>query len=80
MQDEPLVIWLLGGGDKQLNGDQFMLQNNYTYRTREAHQNLQEACTYQGDESLADMAYEVNHAASIMAKEHNAVKRPQRPV
>lgn len=63
-----------GGGDKQLNVDQFVLQDGRTYRTQEAHQRLQEACRILGDESLADRAFGLNHAASIKAKEHNGWK------
>ena len=73
-QDEPLAIWLLGGGDKQLNVDQLVLQGGRTYRTREAHQKLQEACALLGDETPADRAFGVNHAASIKAKVHNSWK------
>ena len=29
-QDEPLAVWFLDGGDKQLNVDQFVLQDGRT--------------------------------------------------
>ena len=75
-QDKPVAVWLLGGNSKgkQLNVDQFVLQNGRTYRTQEAHQRLQEACALLGGESLADRAFGVNYAASIKAKEHNGWK------
>ncbi|MEW8333866.1 MAG: hypothetical protein AB2692_23250, partial [Candidatus Thiodiazotropha sp.] len=34
---EPLAVWLLGGHDRQLSVDQFVLQDGRTYRTQEAH-------------------------------------------
>ena len=37
-QGEPLAVWLLGGQDRQLSVDQFVLQDGRTYRTREAHE------------------------------------------
>ena len=42
---EPLAIWLLGGHDRQLSVDQFVLQKSRTYRTQEAHERLQAICT-----------------------------------
>ena len=33
----PLAVWLLGGHDRQLSVDQFVLQDGCTYRTQEAH-------------------------------------------
>ena len=73
-QDEPLAVWFLDGGDKQLNVDQFVLQDGRTYRTRAAHQKLQEACALLGDDTTADRAFGASHAASIKAKEHNGWK------
>ena len=34
-QSEPLVVWLLGGQDRQLSVDQLVLQDGRTYRTQE---------------------------------------------
>jgi len=71
---EPLAVWLLGGQDRQLSVDQFVLRDGRTYRTREDHERLQNACRALGDESLAEKAFGENHAASIMAKEKNGWK------
>ena len=43
-QNEPIAVWILGSQNKKLNVDQFVLQDGRTYRTAEAHKNLQEAC------------------------------------
>ena len=40
-QGEPLAVWLLGGQDRSLIVDQFVLQDGHTFRTREAHERLQ---------------------------------------
>ncbi|MEW8689165.1 MAG: hypothetical protein AB2556_25365 [Candidatus Thiodiazotropha sp.] len=37
---EPLAVWLLGGQDRQLSVDQFVLQDGRPYRTQEAHEKL----------------------------------------
>ena len=34
-QGKPLAAWLLGGHDKQINVDQFVLQDGRTYRTQD---------------------------------------------
>ena len=64
-----LAVWLLGGHDRQLSVDQFVLQDGCTYRTEEAHEKLQAICSRLGNPELAERE---NHAASIMAKEKNA--------
>ena len=71
---EPLAVWLLGGHDRQLSVDQFVLQDGRTYRIQEAHEKLQAICTRLGNPELAERAFGENHAASIMAKEKNAWK------
>ena len=71
---EPLAVWLLGGQDRQLSVDQFVLQNGRTYRTQEAHERLEAICARLGNPELAERAFGKNHAASIMAKEKNAWK------
>ena len=70
----PLAVWLLGGQDRQLSVDQFVLQDGRTYRTQEAHERLQAICARLGNSELAERAFGKNHAASIMAKEKNAWK------
>ena len=70
----PLAVWLLGGHDRQLSVDQFVLQDGRTYRTQEAHERLQAICARLGNSELAERAFGENHAASIMAKEKNAWK------
>ena len=73
-QGEPLAVWLLGGQDRQLSVDQFVLQDGRTYRTREAHERLKAICTKLGNPELAERAFGESHAASIMAKERNGWK------
>ncbi|MEW8688935.1 MAG: hypothetical protein AB2556_24210 [Candidatus Thiodiazotropha sp.] len=34
---EPIAVWFLGGQDRQLSVNQFVLQDSRTYRAREAH-------------------------------------------
>ena len=68
----PLAVWLLGGHDRKLSVDQFVLQDGRTYRTQEAHKRLQAICARSGNPELAERAFGENHAASIMAKEKNA--------
>ena len=70
----PLAVWLLGGHDRQLSVDQFVLQDGCTYRTQEAHERLQAICARLGIPELSERAFGENHAASIMAKEKNAWK------
>jgi len=74
--DEPLAVWLLGGNleGRQLNVNQFVLQDGRTYRTQETHTYLKQVCKILGDESLADRCFGENHAASIMAKQKNGWK------
>ena len=74
---EPLAVWLIGGHDRQLSVDQFVLQDGRTYRTQEAHERLQAICARLGNHELAERAFGENHAASIMAKEKNAWKPTQ---
>ena len=73
-QGEPLVVWLLGGQDRQLSVDQFVLQDGRTYRTQEAHERLKAICAGLSNPELADRALGEYHAASIMAKEKNGWK------
>ena len=73
-QGEPLAVWLLGGQDRQLSVDQFVLQDGRTYRTREAHERLKAICAKLGNPELAERAFGENHAASIMAEERNGWK------
>ena len=73
-QDEPKAVWLLGGQERSLTVDQFVLQDGSTYRTQEFHDNLRKACEELGDPALADKAFGENHAASIMAKDKNRWK------
>ncbi|MEW8688774.1 MAG: hypothetical protein AB2556_23400 [Candidatus Thiodiazotropha sp.] len=51
---EPIAVWLLGGQDRQLSVDQFVLQDGRTYRTREAQIRLQAICTKLGNTELAE--------------------------
>ncbi|MEW8689417.1 MAG: hypothetical protein AB2556_26635, partial [Candidatus Thiodiazotropha sp.] len=71
---EPIAVWLLGGQDRQLSVDQFVLQDGRTYRTQEAHERLQAICAKQGNPDIAERAFGGNHAASIMTKERNGWK------
>ena len=71
---EPLAVWLLGGHDRQLSVDQFVMQDARTYRTQEAHERLQAICARLGNPELAERAFGENHSANIMAKERNAWK------
>ena len=73
-QGEPLAVWLLGGQDRQLSVDQFVLQDGRTYRTQEAHERLKAICAGLGNPELADRAFGENHASSIIAKEKNGWK------
>ena len=74
-QGEPLAVWLLGGQDRQLSVDQFVLQDGRTCRTREAHERLKAICAKLGNPELAERAFGESHAASIMAKERNGWKQ-----
>ena len=73
-QGEPLAVWLLGGQDRQLSLNQFVLQDGRTYRTREAHERLKAICAKLGNPELAERAFGESHAASITAKERNGWK------
>ena len=70
----PLAVWHLGGHDRQLSVDQFVLQDGRTYRAQEAHERLQAICVRLGNPELAERAFGENHGAIIMAKEKNASK------
>ena len=72
----PFAVWLLGGdaNTQKFSVNQFVLQDGRAFRTRETHERLQEICTYLGDSDLAQRAFGINHAASIMAKEKNGWK------
>ncbi|MEW8688766.1 MAG: hypothetical protein AB2556_23360 [Candidatus Thiodiazotropha sp.] len=74
IRGEPVAVWLLGGQDRQLSVDQFVLQDGRTFRTREAHERLQAICAKLGNPELAERAFGENHAASIVAKERNGWK------
>ena len=74
IHSSPLTVWLLGGHDRQLSVDQFVLQDGCTYRTQEAHERLQATCARLGNPEHAERAFGENHAARIMAKEKNAWK------
>ena len=63
-QGEPLTVWLLGGQDRQLSVDQFVLQDGRTYRTQEAHERLKAICAKLGNPELAERAFGENHMAS----------------
>lgn len=79
IRNKPIAVWLLGGKGRQLNVNQFVLQDGRTYRTQEMHDRLKKECRHMGDESLAERAFGVNHAASIKAREINSWKpRPAR--
>ena len=43
-QGSPLAVWLLGGQDKRLTVDQFVLQDGRTYKTQETHERLRAIC------------------------------------
>lgn len=73
-EKRPIAVWLLGGEGRQLNVDQFVLEDCRTFRTQEIHNRLKEECRHFGDESLADRAFNVNHAASIKEREINSWK------
>ena len=68
-EEESIAVWLLGGRDRQLSVDQFVLQDGCTFRTQEAHERLKAICP-----ELADRAFGENHASSIMAKGKNGWK------
>ena len=53
IQEVTRGVWLLGGGDKKLSVDQFVLEDSRTYRTRETHERLQHICDALGDSELA---------------------------
>ncbi|MEW8688585.1 MAG: hypothetical protein AB2556_22455, partial [Candidatus Thiodiazotropha sp.] len=71
---EPIAVWLLGGQDRQLSVDQFVLQDGRIYRTREAQERLQAICTKLGNPELVERAFGENHADSIMAKDRDSWK------
>ncbi|GCB74384.1 hypothetical protein scyTo_0003474 [Scyliorhinus torazame] len=76
-QDEPKAVWLLGGQDRSLTVDQFVIQDGRTYRRQEAYERLLKVSEDLGDESLAEKAFGENHAASTMAKKKNPGSRPR---
>ncbi|MEW8688341.1 MAG: hypothetical protein AB2556_21220 [Candidatus Thiodiazotropha sp.] len=51
---EPIAAWLLGGQDRQLSVDQFVLQDGRTYRTQGFHERLQAICAKLGNPELAE--------------------------
>lgn len=62
-EDEPVTIWLLGGGCdamyRWLSVGQFVFQDGHTYKTPEAYQKLKEACRILPNKSLAAWAFRV---------------------
>ena len=68
----PTAVWRLGGEGRQLNVDQFILQDGRTFRTQETPNRLKKECRHLSDESLVDRASNVSHAASIKAREINS--------
>ena len=73
----PLAVWLLGGHDRQLSVDQFVLQDGRTYRNQEAHERLQAICARLGNHELAERAFGESHAASIMTKKRTPGSQPK---
>ncbi|MEW8688816.1 MAG: hypothetical protein AB2556_23610, partial [Candidatus Thiodiazotropha sp.] len=71
---EPIAVWLLGGQDRQLSIDQFVLQDDRTFSTQGFHKTLRAICAKLGNPELAERAFGKNHAGSIMAKERNSWK------
>ncbi|MEW8689278.1 MAG: hypothetical protein AB2556_25935, partial [Candidatus Thiodiazotropha sp.] len=71
---EPIAVWLLGGQDRQLSVDQFVLQDSRTFSTQGSHRRLQAICAKLGNPELAERAFGENHAACIVAKERNGWK------
>ncbi|MEW8688955.1 MAG: hypothetical protein AB2556_24310, partial [Candidatus Thiodiazotropha sp.] len=74
IRGQPIAVWLLGGQDRQFSVNQFVLPDGRTYRTREAHEKLQESCAKLGRPELAERTFGENHTASIVAKERNGWK------
>ena len=72
--DEPTAVWVLGGQEKQLSADQFVLQDGRTFRTQQKHDDIVRACAALGAEDLADRVFGENHAASVVARERNEWK------
>ncbi|MEW8689352.1 MAG: hypothetical protein AB2556_26310 [Candidatus Thiodiazotropha sp.] len=64
----------MGGQDRQLSVDQFVLQDGRTFRTQGFHRRLRAICAKLGNPELAERAFGEKHAASIMAKEKNGWK------
>ena len=76
-QNEAKAVWLLGGGDKKLTVDQFVLDDGRTYRTQEKQTGLVKVCRTlapEDPEGLAQKVFGENHAASVVAKEKNGWK------
>ena len=63
----------LGGGEKRLSVDQFVLQDGRTFRTQDKHDDLTKACheLSNNPEALAEKVFGVNHAAAVTAREKN---------
>ena len=61
-ENEPKAVWLLGGGEKRLCVDQFVLQDGRTYRTQNKHDDLTKACRELSNdpEALAEKVFGVN--------------------
>ena len=58
-ENEPKAVWLLGGGEKRLSVDQFVLQDGRTSRTQDKHDDLTEACSELSNdpEALAEKVF-----------------------
>ena len=88
MEGEPMTVWLLGGGDRQLDAkliDQFVLQDGHTFRREETHKRFEAVCEQllravgethaeAAGKALADRVFGENHAAAVVAKEKNSWK------
>ena len=70
---EPLAVWLLGGQDRQLTVDQFVLRP-----VQWLHERFKEICAELGNPEPAETASSENHVASIMTKEENPSQPPPR--
>ena len=77
-QGEPMAVWLLGGRDRRLSVDQFVLQNGRTYRTQEAHERLKAICAGLGNPELATEPSARTTRPPLWQKRRTAVSQPQR--
>ena len=75
-REQPMAVWLLGGGDqRQLDAkviDQFVLQDGRTFRTEDAHTRITEVCRkLLDDDMFANSVFCENYAASVVARDKN---------